>query len=188
MTVTFDRATTPAAPDSTARLSLAPVGARTGRLDGAWWPRSRDLLLELPSLAAEIDGRWGRITRITVNPAQWPVIPRRVPVTGHTIHAGWFAAEQDEHTVAVFSYAPRRLNLLIIPPATDAADAARLMSEAADPADTRTAGELLAARSDRDGEGSAFLPSAVAPAEGTDEAGLRADLARSRAASWPVPA
>ncbi|MBV6700435.1 DUF5994 family protein [Kitasatospora aureofaciens] len=95
--------------------------------------RSRYLLLELPALAAEIDERWGRITRITVNPAQWPVIPPRIPVTGHTVHAGWFTTEQDEHTIAVFSYAPRRLNLLVVPPATDAVDAARLMSEASRP-------------------------------------------------------
>ncbi|MFI8454319.1 DUF5994 family protein [Kitasatospora sp. NPDC085464] len=53
MTTTLDRATTPAATDSTARLSLTPGGVRPGRLDGAWWPRSRDLLLELPALAAD---------------------------------------------------------------------------------------------------------------------------------------
>ncbi|WP_051970160.1 DUF5994 family protein [Kitasatospora azatica] len=144
MTVTFDHAMTPDAPKSTVRLSLAPEGVRAGRLDGAWWPRSRDLLLELPSLAAELDKRWGRVTRITVNPAQWPVIPRRIPVTGHTVHAGWFTSEQDEHMIMVCSFAPLRLNLLVVPPSTDAVLAARLMSEAADPANTRTASALLA--------------------------------------------
>ncbi|MFH9355208.1 DUF5994 family protein [Kitasatospora sp. NPDC017646] len=192
MTTTLDRATTPPIRNSTVRLSLAPRGARPGRLDGAWWPRSRDLLLELPSLAAELDERWGRITRITVNPAQWPVIPPRIPVTGHTVHAGWFTTEQDEHTIAVFSYAPRRLNLLVVPPATDAVDASRLMSEAADPADTRTASDLLAAET---GDGAAesesrsgFLPSAAAPSDGAGGAARRADVAHSRAASWPAPA
>ncbi|MFJ5118714.1 DUF5994 family protein [Kitasatospora sp. NPDC088548] len=192
MTATLDRATTPAALEPAVRLALAPDGARAGRLDGAWWPRSRDLLLELPSLAAEIDGRWGRITRITVNPAQWPVIPRRIPVTGHTVHAGWFTTEQDEHTIAVYSYAPRRLNLLVVPPATDAVVAARLMSEATAPANTRTASELLAAEADSGAAGHEFrpdfLPSAAAPGDGPGEAGRRADVARSRAASWPVPA
>ncbi|MFD9593357.1 DUF5994 family protein [Kitasatospora sp. NPDC059973] len=189
MTAILDRA--PTTSESALRLSLAP-GGRAGRLDGAWWPRSRDLLLELPDLAAALDKQWGRVTRITVNPAQWPVIPRRIPVAGHTVHAGWFTLEQDEHVVTVCSYAPRRLNLLVVPPQTDAVDAARLMAEAADPANTRTASALLAAgtvggaappkaRSD-------FLPSAVAPADGAGAAGERADLARSRAASWPVPA
>ncbi|WP_051732405.1 DUF5994 family protein [Kitasatospora phosalacinea] len=167
---------------------------RGGALDGAWWPRSRDLLLELPSLAAEIDGRWGRITRITVNPAQWPVIPRRIPVTGHTVHAGWYTTEQDEHMIMVCSYAPRRLELLVVPPRTDSADAARLMAEAADPANTRTASELLAADAAdaagggaRPAPGSGFLPSSVAPPGGADAADRRAGAARSRAASWPAP-
>lgn len=146
MTTMFDRAApAPSALESAPRLSLAPHGFRPGRLDGAWWPRSRDLLLELPSLAAELDARWGRVTRITVNPAQWPVIPRRVPVTGHTVHAGWYTTEQDEHMIMVCSYAPRRLELLVVPPRTDSAGAVRLMAEAADPANTRTASELLAA-------------------------------------------
>ncbi|MDH6703452.1 hypothetical protein P3T27_000133 [Kitasatospora sp. MAA19] len=192
MTTMLDRATTPAAPDSTARLSLTPSGVRPGRLDGSWWPRSRDLLLELPALAAALDERWGRVTRITVNPAQWPVIPRRIPVTGHTVHAGWFTTEQDEHTIAVFSYAPRRLNLLVVPPETDAVDAARLMAEAARPANTMAASGLLAVETGGGTQGpesrSDFLPSAVAPSGGAGEALRRADVARSRATSWPVPA
>ncbi|WP_406091385.1 DUF5994 family protein [Kitasatospora purpeofusca] len=189
----------PTAPDPTARLSLTPSGVRPGRLDGAWWPRSRDLLLELPALAADIDQRWGRITRITLNPAQWPVIPRRIPVAGHTVHAGWFTTEQDEHTIAVFSYAPRRLNLLVVPPETAAVDAARLMAEAADPASTASASGLLSVGSGLlsvetgggargPGSRSVFLPSAVAPSADDGEAGRRADVARGRAASWPVPA
>ncbi|MFJ4666664.1 DUF5994 family protein [Kitasatospora purpeofusca] len=197
MTTTLDRATTPSTPDPTARLSLTPDGVRPGgmrpgRLDGAWWPRSRNLLLELPALAADIDARWGRITRITVNPAQWPVIPRRIPVAGHTVHAGWFTTEQDEHTIAVFSYAPRRLNLLVVPPETDADDAARLMAEAAGSANTTGASDLLAVGTGGGGRGpesrADFLPSALAPSDNDGAAARRADVARGRAASWPVTA
>ncbi|MFJ9522202.1 DUF5994 family protein [Kitasatospora sp. NPDC101801] len=182
MTAILDRATTPTTPDPAARFSLAPDGVRAGRLDGAWWPRSRDLLLELPALAAELDRRWARVARITVNPAQWPVIPSRIPVVGHTVHAGWFTVEQDEHMIMVCSYAPHRLSLLVVPPQTDAVTAAALMSEAADPANIRTASALLAARA---GDGAAepgsaeFLPSAVLPAGGSGGVGERADLARS---------
>ncbi|WP_431679498.1 DUF5994 family protein [Kitasatospora sp. KL5] len=189
--------TTPPIPESAVRLALAPEGVRAGRLDGAWWPRSRDLLLEFPSLAAQLDERWGRVTRITVNPAQWPVVPRRIPVAGHTVHAGWFTTEQDEHMIMVCSYAPRRLNLLVVPPQADAAEAARLMSEAAAPTNTRTASALIAtatgggaaeAETAKQGPRSGFLPSATMPADGVGEADRRADVARSRAASWPEPA
>lgn len=181
MTATFDRSTTPVALESTLRLSLAPDGVRAGRLDGAWWPRSRDLLLELPSLAAELDQRWGRITRITVNPAQWPVVPRRIPVAGHVVHAGWFTVEQDEHMIMVCSYAPRRLNLLVVPPSTDRARAARLMSLAADPGSTRTAGALIAAEAADHAEAGFPRPQAwrLPGRRGVGEGGAMVDPGRS---------
>ncbi|ROR43467.1 DUF5994 family protein [Kitasatospora cineracea] len=133
-----------ATPEPALRFSLAPDGPRAGRLDGAWWPRSHDLPLELPALAAELDTRWGRVARITVNPAQWLTVPRRIPVAGHTVHVGWFTAVQDRHTISVRSHLPHRLTLLVVPPRTGALAAARLMAEAADPANTSTASELLA--------------------------------------------
>ncbi|MEV4612234.1 DUF5994 family protein [Kitasatospora sp. NPDC049258] len=189
MTVALDRVTIARPSDSALRLSLAPSGVRPGRLDGAWWPRSRDLLSELPSLAAELDKRWGRVTRIAVNPAQWPVIPRRIPVAGHTVHVGWFTTEQDQHLIVVSSYPPLRLDLLVVPPRTDPLDAARLMSEAADPACHRTASELL------EGEADApvgpeprndFLPAAAMPTGGVAAADRRAEVARTRSAAWPT--
>ncbi|RKE20056.1 DUF5994 family protein [Streptomyces sp. TLI_171] len=142
MTVIDDA--TLATPEPALRFSLAPDGPRAGRLDGSWWPRSHDLPRELPALAAELDTRWGRVARITVNPAQWLTVPRRIPVAGHTVHAGWFTAVQDRHTISVHSHLARRLTLLVVPPRTGAVAAARLMAEAADPANTRTASDLLA--------------------------------------------
>ncbi|MFG3051357.1 DUF5994 family protein [Kitasatospora sp. NPDC048239] len=133
-----------AGPEPALRLCLAPSGSRAGRLDGAWWPRSDDLPFELPALVGELDTRWGRVARITVNPAQWLTVPRRIPVAGHTVHASSFTAVQDRHTISVRSHLARRLTLLVVPPRTGAVAAARLMAEAADPANTRTASELLA--------------------------------------------
>ena len=127
-----------------ARLSLTPAGPMPGLLDGAWWPRSRDLLRELPALTDVLDSRWGRITRVTVNPAHWPVIPHKVPVTGHTVHVGWFTDEQDPHKLILLSYTAGRWDLLVIPPETDAASAARLMSAAAAPGGILAASGLMA--------------------------------------------
>ncbi|WP_330459022.1 DUF5994 family protein [Streptomyces sp. NBC_00820] len=127
-----------------ARLSLAPTGSDTGLLDGAWWPRSRDLLREIPTLTDALDACWGRITHVTVNPTHWPVIPHKVPVTGHTVHVGWFAEEQDSNKVMLLSYTVGRLDLLVIPPETEPAAAARLMAAAAVPGGIRTASGLMA--------------------------------------------
>ncbi|MEJ8670336.1 DUF5994 family protein [Streptomyces sp. MS1.AVA.1] len=42
------------------RLRLAPLGAVALRVDGAWWPRSRSLLTELPPLIGALPEEWGR--------------------------------------------------------------------------------------------------------------------------------
>jgi uncharacterized protein DUF5994 len=131
-------------PSASARLSLAPAGSVPGLLDGAWWPRSRDLLREIPTLTNALDACWGRITHVTVNPAHWPVIPRKVPVTGHTVHVGWFADEQDPNKVILLSYTVGRLDLLVIPPETEPSAAARLMAAATVPGGIRTASGLMA--------------------------------------------
>ncbi|MFD0626396.1 DUF5994 family protein [Streptomyces sanglieri] len=111
-------------------------------MDGAWWPYSRDLFTELPSLVEALDGRWGRITRAMVNPTRWPVVPHKVPVTGHIVHVGWFT-EQDPDKVILLSRTAGRCDLLVIPPETEPAAAARLMTTAAVPGSVLTAGVLM---------------------------------------------
>lgn len=128
---------------SSVRLSLAPVGSAPALLDGAWWPRSRDLVAELPSLTDVLDPLWGRITRVTVNPTHWPVVPRKVPVAGHVVKVGWFLAEQDPHELLLLSYRTGRWNLLVVPPQTTPVSAAWLMAAASDPLGTSTASRLM---------------------------------------------
>ncbi|MFI9175496.1 DUF5994 family protein [Streptomyces lincolnensis] len=125
------------------RLSLAPAGSVPALLDGAWWPRSRDLMAELPALTAVLDPLWGRITRVTVNPTHWPTVPRKVPVAGHVVKVGWFLSEQDPHELLLLSYRTGRWNLLVVPPQTPSASAAWLMAAAGDPLGTSTASRLM---------------------------------------------
>lgn len=125
------------------RFALAPEGSSPALLDGAWWPYSRDLAVELPPLIALLDKRWDRITHVTVNPAHWPEIPHKVPVPGHVVKAGWFAAEQDPHKLMLLSYRTGRWDLLVVPPETDPETAAWLMAAATDPRRTSTASRLM---------------------------------------------
>lgn len=90
-----------------------------------------------------LDPLWGRITRVTVNPTVWPVIPRKVPVQGHVVHVGWFKREQDPNKLLLLSYTTGRWDLLVIPPQTDPGTAARLLTAAADPARSLTASGLM---------------------------------------------
>ncbi|MFF1400055.1 DUF5994 family protein [Streptomyces sp. NPDC058287] len=52
-----------------------PVSPAPGQveLNGAWWPRSRDLSHELPAPTDVLDPLWGRITRMGAGPAEDPV-------------------------------------------------------------------------------------------------------------------
>ncbi|WP_411152057.1 DUF5994 family protein [Streptomyces sp. A30] len=148
-------ATTPRPPlrsvpfrEPTARLALKAVNPSgvPAELDGAWWPRSRDLTSELSTLADVLDPLWGRITRIAVNPRYWPIIPPKVFVNGHVVKVGWFTSELDPHKILLLSYTAGRWDLLVIPPETAAPAAARLMAAASGTTDpAMTASALMAA-------------------------------------------
>ena len=131
-------------PGGAPRLSLRPESRTQGRLDGAWWPRSDDLAVELPPLVAVLDRLWGRITRVTVHEGSWLGLPARVPVGVHVVRLGWFDAEQEPGDLCLFSYKVGRWDLLVVPPDCAPARAARLMASASDVRETRGAGALLA--------------------------------------------
>jgi hypothetical protein len=125
MAVTIDRTTSSRrTPPPAARLSLRPA---PGGLDGMWWPRSRALTRELPTLTAALGDLWGRITGVTVHPTYWPVLPHWVSDAGRTVQVGWSTEEQDPHRLTLFSADGRR-DVLVIPPETGADAAAQLMA------------------------------------------------------------
>ncbi|WP_371671457.1 DUF5994 family protein [Streptomyces sp. NBC_00289] len=130
----------------TARLALKAVSTSRGPLDGAWWPRSRDLTHELSALADVLDPLSGRITRIAVNPTYWPALPSKVSVNGLGVRVGWFTTELDPHKILLLSHTTGSWNLLVIPPEASAPAAARLMAAASDSArPPTTASALMAA-------------------------------------------
>ncbi|MFJ9129722.1 DUF5994 family protein [Streptomyces sp. NPDC102340] len=136
-------------PTSAARVALKSSPGR-GLLDGAWWPRSRDLSAELPGLADVLDPLWGRITRVAVNPMLWPVVPRKVTVHDRVMKIGWFTPELDPHKLLLLTYGTGRFDLLVIPPETDDASAGRLMAAACAPdGPPLTATDLMAAETAR---------------------------------------
>ncbi|MCB5181984.1 DUF5994 family protein [Streptomyces antimicrobicus] len=135
------------APTRLIRLALTPTTSMAGLLDGAWWPYTRDLATELPPLVDALRDRWGRVTRITANPAPWPVAPYRVPVGEYAVHVGWFTG-QDLDTMILLSYSLARCDLLVVPPETEPAAAARLMAAASTPGNLHTTDTLMADETD----------------------------------------
>jgi hypothetical protein len=129
----------------TARLALKTVGTSRGSLDGAWWPRSRNLAHELSALADVLDPLSGRITRVAVNPTYWPAIPSSVPVNGHLVKVRWFTTELDPHKILLLSHTTGSWNLLVVPPEASAAAAGRLMTAASDSSGPATTASALVA-------------------------------------------
>jgi hypothetical protein len=126
------------------RLRLKPKGSLPGYVDGGWWPRSRDLAVELPVLARVLAVRLGRVTRITFPLDAWDIPPRQITVDGGMVRLEGFH-HQDEHVVHVSGPDRRRISLLMIPPdatataAHDAMMAASGRENVDQPADLLTA-------------------------------------------------
>src|SRR3954454_3741148 len=81
-------------PPDSARLHLMTAHPSKGRpqntLDGAWWPRSRELAREVPMLVAEFAELGVRVTRFVYNPSLWLIAPPKVAAGGRNVHLGWF--------------------------------------------------------------------------------------------------
>ncbi|HVV08335.1 DUF5994 family protein [Amycolatopsis sp.] len=126
------------------RLQLKPEAPSTGYVDGAWWPRSRDLAAELPALLAVLAGRPGRIERVTYNLTSWQAAGRRLSMAGGAdVRLEGFRSQHAD-TVTISGQGRQRLTLLVVPPETPAAVAHRVLSQAAHWGNTATVASLLA--------------------------------------------
>ena len=116
----------------TALLRLETTHAREGILDGAWWPRSRDIGAELPSLISALTEHLGAITGAGLDGSAWDGLPTRVMVDGRVVHLDSFPVGDD--TVLVTRGDRDHFSLMLVPPDTspDAARAAMARAVRAD--------------------------------------------------------
>ncbi|MGC5034276.1 DUF5994 family protein [Streptomyces sp. DT190] len=112
------------------RLRLAPDSPLPRRLDGVWWPRSYDLLAELPQLLAGLPRAWGHIAGVTVNGAAWSAAPGRMLVCNKVVRLRRAAARHAPDTVVLLAPGHGRWDLLVVPPETAEEDAEPLMATA----------------------------------------------------------
>ncbi|WP_236790901.1 DUF5994 family protein [Amycolatopsis sp. GM8] len=130
-------------PRHTLRLHLKPKAPTTGFVDGAWWPRSRDLAAELPALLAVLAVRPGRIERVTYNVTMWRPAARRLTTEGRAVRLEGFGSQHAD-TVTVTGQGRRRLTLLVVPPETTPAGAHDAMMRASRRGNADNIEELLA--------------------------------------------
>lgn len=112
------------------RLRLAPHSTLPRRLDGAWWPRSYDLLAELPQLLAALPRTWGHIASVTVTSAAWSAAPGRMFVCNQVVRLRRAVAPHAPNTVVLLAPGHGRWDLLVVPPGTTAEAAEPLMTTA----------------------------------------------------------
>lgn len=124
------------------RLRLTPQ-ARTGRLDGGWWPHTRDLATELGSLVDHFPVDRGSISRAVYSTPDWePLLNRRVPTARGYIKAGSFPRD-DTHMILLSMSDRSVLRILVVPPALTAEQGEEALLAAATPGYDQSAGELL---------------------------------------------
>jgi hypothetical protein len=108
------------------RVSLRDdAGSGASAFDGGWFPRSRDLAVEVPELIAELDRRGVRVERFTYSLEVWTPAPRKLSVLGRTVRTGGFRS-MDPNLVCL-SWGSRRADLLVVPPETDVLTGARAL-------------------------------------------------------------
>jgi hypothetical protein len=110
------------------RVSLrADAGSGDSAFDGAWFPRSRDLGVELPELIAELDRRGVRVERFTYPLEAWQPVPRKVLVAGRVLRTGGFRSMDPLVVCLTWEGGTRRADLLVVPPETDVLTGARAL-------------------------------------------------------------
>ncbi|MCX5042175.1 DUF5994 family protein [Aldersonia sp. NBC_00410] len=125
-----------------ARVMLKPAAPATGAVDGAWWPRGRELAAELPALFAAVSERLGRVVNVTYRFDGWDGAPTRMLFDGNGIKLSGYHYQAAD-TVSIGGRGRRRLTLLVVAAQTDPETARAILSAAAVSGNTSTTGELL---------------------------------------------
>ncbi|MEW5628569.1 DUF5994 family protein [Streptomyces hydrogenans] len=127
----------------TALLRLETTGSRQSLLDGAWWPRSRDVEREIPPLLTALTEYLGPVTRVGLDASAWNGIPTRLFVDGRVVHLDSFPVGDD--TVLVTRGDNDHFSLMVVPPATTPEAARTAMARAVHADNVTQAAEILLA-------------------------------------------
>lgn len=124
------------------RLRLKPADSALGSVDGAWWPRTRDLVTELPDIAQAMDFRLPHLERVGYQIADWDVpAGRKIPIGGGTVHLEGFTSWAPG--VIRFSCPTGTLTLLVLRPDTISDAAHDTMMRASERTNTQSAESLI---------------------------------------------
>ncbi|MFF8811023.1 DUF5994 family protein [Streptomyces pactum] len=125
----------------TALLRLSTTESREGVLDGAWWPRSRDIATELPALVRALTERLGPVVRVGLDASAWESLPTRLVIDDRVVHLDSFPVRDD--TVLITRGDRDHFSLLVIPPHATPEAAHAAMTQAVRPGNESQARQIL---------------------------------------------
>lgn len=126
----------------TAVLRMETTTKRTGTFDGAWWPRTRDLVSQLTPLLAALTARLGPIARAGLDASDWDEAPGHLFVDGHIVRIDWSAVS--DHTMIITRGDRDHFLFLVIPPGTGPGPAHAAMVMAVQDGNAVSAERILA--------------------------------------------
>jgi hypothetical protein len=124
-----------------AALRLETTRAREGNLDGAWWPRSRDIDAELPGLISALTEHLGPIGRVGLDADAWEAVPGRMIIDGRVVHIDSYPVGDD--TVLITRGDRDHFMLLVVPPDATPSTAHEAMSRAVQAGNITEARQIL---------------------------------------------
>ena len=124
------------------RLRLKPADRSCGLVQGAWWPRTDQLFIELPPLLAALAPRVGSVDRVIYDETRWTPQSLRMEFRGRSIILEG-SATTSTNTLSVIGKGFGRLVLLVVPPYTDPTRAYAAVTRASKPDDVSSPDELL---------------------------------------------
>ena len=129
-------------PENTPRLRLKPKAPVSGYVDGAWWPHSDGLPVELPDLLAVLSVRLGHVDRVIYNLDEWASAPAKLSIGGRVVRLCGYH-RQPINTVEVLGLNRAKVVLLVVPADTDPDRAHDIMMTAAAPNNDSATDRLL---------------------------------------------
>ncbi len=146
------------------RLQLKPYRSISEHIDGAWWPRSTNLVEELPDLVMAVADRLGRAVMVGYRRNGWHETPALADIDGHTIELLGFTSDEPS-SVIVIGEDGRHITLHVIRPDATAETARQALQRAGVPADA----EVVPASSAKAARSVADVADKLARHEGLDD-------------------
>jgi hypothetical protein len=113
-----------------------------GFVQGAWWPRTDQLFIELPLLLTALTPRMGTVDRVIYDENNWAPASLRMEFRGRSILLEG-SSTTSPSTLSLIGKEFTRLVLLIVPPSTNPTRAYTAVMTASKPDDLSSPDELL---------------------------------------------